>query len=631
VISPETISLVRERTNIVAVITESVPSLKRRGRSWVGLCPFHKEKTPSFHVNPDRGFFHCFGCHESGSAIDFLMKHDGLTFPEAVRALADRCGIEVQEDQKRDTTEFDRAKKHKDDLLAVMNVAATFYERQLHEHADKAYAIEELAKRGLKPDQDVIQQFRIGYAPAAWDALALHFKAQGLSPALAEEVGLLVPRSTGGGHYDRFRHRLMFAVNDPQGRVVAFSGRALREIKKEPDKDPPPKYVNSPESPIYTKGNLLFGLFQARHAIRRDDVAVLVEGNFDVVSLHARGLENVVAPLGTAFTEEQARLLRRYAGRVVVCFDGDAAGRKATRAAREPCRAAGLTARVASMPQGVDPDSLARDKGIDAVKDAIASARELLRFMIDDALDASFSAADVFERSARVKLVTKLLAEEEDPLVRAQLKPIVDELAGRLDLVRRADGARGNQSPEAFRMLQAVMERELRAAQKTPPKPLPTSQKAGEPGKWARREMVGALLDFPELLSDPAVASACGLLEGASARIVAALAEWTKTSPDGEKRLYTTEFLAQMPPAIHAFAAERLASPRLETKDEAKTVVLSNAEKLRSMMSKRETKELSEELRQAGDWEAELALAEEAARRLKSVRGLGPDKGSGQD
>jgi DNA primase len=626
-ISPETIALVRDRTNIVAVIQESVPSLKRRGRSWVGLCPFHKEKTPSFHVNPERGFFHCFGCHESGSAIDFLMKHDGLTFPEAVRALADRCGIEVVEDAKAagDRGEADRAKKHKDDLYAVTSVAAAFYERQLREHETRAFAIEELQKRGLEPESDVVQQFRIGYAPAAWDSLALHLKSQGLSPALAEEVGLLVPRSSGGGHYDRFRHRLMFSVIDTQGRVVAFSGRALREIKPEADKDPPPKYVNSPESPIYTKGHLLFGLFQARHAIRREDVAVLVEGNFDVVSLQARGLENVVAPLGTAFTDDQARLLRRYASRVVVCFDGDSAGRKATRASREPCRAAGLSSRVATMPQGTDPDALAREKGIDAVKDAVAQARELLRFMIDDALDQSFSAADAFERSARVKLVARLLAEEEDPLVRSLLKTHADEVAGRLDLVRREDSARGDHSPESFRMLQALMEKELRNAQKTAPKPPPAAQRPKKPGALARAEIVGALLDFPDLLFDPEVGRACALLEGDSARVVAQLGASTKTSPDGEKTLYTTEFLAQMPPAIHAFAAKRLASPRLDNKDEAKSVVLSNAEKLRSMMSKRETKELSQELRHASDWETEVALAEEAARRLKSARGLGKD------
>ena len=634
-IAPDTIALVRERTNIVTVIQESVPSLKRRGRSWVGLCPFHKEKTPSFHVNPDRGFFHCFGCHESGSAIDFLMKHDGLTFPEAVRTLAERCGIEVQEDQKRDTTEVDRQKKHREDLYAVMNVAATFYEQKLHDHEDRQYAQGELAKRGLEPGHEVIQQFRIGYAPAAWDALALHLKAQGLSPSLAEQVGLLVPRAGSSGHYDRFRHRLMFAVSDTQGRVVAFSGRALQEIKGAESalKDPPPKYVNSPESPIYTKGNLLFGLFQARHTIRHDEVAIVVEGNFDVVSLHARGLSNVVAPLGTAFTDEQAKLLRRYTNRVVLCFDGDAAGRKATRASREPCRVAGLSARVAAMPPGGDPDSVARDKGIEAVKDAIAQAHELLRFLIDDALDPSFSAADAFERSARVRAVAKLLGEEEDPLVRSLLKTHADEVAGRLDLLRRDDHARGNHSPEAFRMLSSLMEQELRKAQQTQPQKAPKHrERPQEPGRMARREIVGALIEHPELLGDPDVERVCDLLENESARIVAALATWMKTSPNGEKTLYTTEFLAQMPPAIHAFAAQRLASPRLESKDEAKQVVLSNAEKLRSMMLQRETKELSQELRQpsAGerDFETELALVDEAARRQKHARGL---DGQGQD
>ncbi len=620
-IAPETIALVRERTNIVTVLQESIPSLKRRGKSWVGLCPFHKEKTPSFHVNPDRGFFHCFGCHESGSAIDFLMKHDGLTFPEAVRVLADRCGIEVTEDRGRDTSEADRKKKHKDDLYSVMSVAAAFYEAQLREHPQKAFAIEELEKRALLGQDETLQAFRIGYAPASWDALANYLKTQGLSPALAEEVGLLVPRQGGSGHYDRFRHRLMFAVMDTQGRVVAFSGRALRPVDTK-EQEPPAKYINSPESPIYTKGNLLFGLFQARHAVRQSDQAVLVEGNFDVVSLHARGLTNVVAPLGTAFTDEQAKLLRRYTSHVILCFDGDAAGRKATRAAKEPCRVAGVTARVASMPDGVDPDALARDKGIDAVKDALGRSREILRFLIDDALDQSFSAADAFERSARVRVVAKLLGEEEDPLVRSLLKTHADEVAGRLDLVRREDSARGNHSPEAFRMLSALMEQELRKAQATQSKPLKVRDKLHEPGRAARREIVGALIEHPELLSDPEVEQVSSVLENESARIVAALATWTKTSPDGQKTLYTTEFLAQMPPAIHAFAAQRLASPRLESKDEAKQVVLSNAEKLRSMMLQRETKELSYELRQASDWEVELALAEEAARRQKSARGL---------
>ncbi len=645
-IPPETIALIRERTNIVAVIQESVPSLKKRGRSWVGLCPFHKEKTPSFHVNPDRGFFHCFGCKEGGSAIDFLMKHDGLTFPEAVRDLAERCGIEVREED-RPAPEADRQRKHKDDLYGVLQVAATFYEQMLREHPDRAYAVEELEKRGVAGADaaDTLQAFRMGYAPGAWDALAQHLRGQGISPALAEQVGLLVPRQQGSGHYDRFRHRLMFAVVDPQGRVVAFSGRALRDLPAEPGaapRDPPPKYINSPESPIYTKGNLLFGLFQARHAIRHEDLAVLVEGNFDVVSLHARGMTNVVAPLGTAFTDEQAKLLRRYAGNVVLCFDGDAAGRKATALARGPLRAAGLGARVAALPAGSDPDDLARTRGIDAVKDAVAQARGLLEFLLEDLLDANFNNADAYEKSARVQHVGRVLAEEDDPLVRSTLKLYVDQLAGRLDLVTRDQGGRGERSPETFRALEGAVKRALAQAQardaqraqqpsgQRPMAPQHARVSSRNPGGAARGAIVGALIEYPELLTDPGVEVACQLLEGDSARTVAALAACTKSSPEGEKTLDSAEFLAQMPPAIHAFAAQRLAAPRLESVDEAREVVLSNADKLKSMMVERQASELSREQRQAADWEAEIELAREAELQAKGARGLGRnDKGGG--
>ena len=349
-IAPETIALVRERTDIVAVIRESVPSLKKRGRSFVGLCPFHQEKTPSFHVNADKGFFHCFGCKESGSAIDFLMKEQGLTFPEAVRSLAERAGIEIEED-RRERTEVDIQKKRKEELYSVTQLAAVFFEKMLREHPQRKYALDELARRGVAPSEyvdrgeqesfheteegttfqgidDALQAFRIGYAPAQWDGLAQFLRAQGVSPQAAETVGLLAPRSSSPGHYDRFRHRLMFAVLDTHGRVIAFSGRALEAIpssstrgddvtnprKNQGDGEQKvAKYINSPESPIYTKGDHLFGLFQARHAIREDDVAILVEGNFDVFTLHARGMKNVVAPLGTAFPIEQAKLLKRFA------------------------------------------------------------------------------------------------------------------------------------------------------------------------------------------------------------------------------------------------------------------------------------------------------------------------------
>lgn len=628
-ISPETIALVRERTNVVTVIQESVPSLKRRGRSWVGLCPFHKEKTPSFHVNPDRGFFHCFGCHESGSAIDFLMKHDGLTFPEAVRALADRCGIAVEEDLKRDTTDVDRKKKHRDDLYAVLSIAATFYEQKLRDHPERSYALEELEKRGLEPTADVLQQFRIGYAPGSWDALALHLKAQGMSPALAEEVGLLVPRSGGGasGHYDRFRHRLMFAVSDTQGRVVAFSGRALRELPNTDGKqlDPPPKYVNSPESPVYTKGNLLFGLFQARHAIRQDDVAVIVEGNFDVVSLHARGLSNVVAPLGTAFTDEQAKLLRRYTGRVVLCFDGDAAGRKATRASREPCRTAGVSVRVAQMPQGSDPDALARDKGIDAVKDAIGQARGLVEFLIDDLLDESFNAADGSEKASRVQSVAKLLADEDDPLHRATLKQRVDLLSGRLDLVKREESARGNHSPDAFRALESAVNRIAKAPRTAPHKlkpgevnaPPDRARYSQSHGKAAMFQIVGAIIEFPKLVEDPALASATAMLTDAAATTVALL----RTFAAGDK-LYATEFLSRLEEPIRGFAAKHLAAPKYETEAEAKAEVEIAMQRLHLIQDGRETEDVSHEQRGEVAWDEAQRLAGDLAQKLKERRGL---------
>ena len=643
-IPPETIALIRERTNVVALIQEAVPTLKKRGRSWVGLCPFHKEKSPSFHVNADRGFFHCFGCGEGGSAIDFLMKHDGLTFPEAVRDLAERCGIAIEE-ETRPSTEVDRQKRAREDLYAAMSVAAGFYEKMLREHPDRGDALDELEKRGLLPVwakdgggepgavEDALQAFRIGYAPADWDSLARYLKDQGISPTTAEQVGLLAPRQGGSGHYDRFRHRLMFAVVDVQGRVVAFSGRALRERPDaKPGGDPPPKYINSPESPIYTKGALLFGLFQARHSIRQEELAILVEGNFDVVSLHARRIGNVVAPLGTAFTLEQAKLLKRYTGDVVLCFDGDAAGRKATRASKEPCRGAGLTARVAILPQGVDPDELSRTKGAEGVKDVVERAQGMFEFLIEDALNESFVAADAYERAARVQQISRLLSEEDDPLVRSMMKTHVDRVAGRLDLINRADSGRGVHSPEIFRALGDKVNRDLMAARArdsqrehargaqgvTGTDPRRARVSGAEPGKAARGEIVGAFIDFPQLLEEPEMTSCLDFLEGDASLTVAALRACTKTTPSGEKTLDSTAFLAQMPPAIQSFAARRLAAPRFETVEEAREAVLSNAEQLKRMMADRDTDELVKVQLKATDWETQMDLAREADERVRS-------------
>jgi DNA primase len=632
VIAAETITLVRERTDILAVVQEAVPSLKRRGRSFVGLCPFHREKTPSFHVNPDRGFFHCFGCQEAGTAIDFLMKHDGYTFPEAVRALAERAGIAVEETREGPASDADRQKKAREELYAVNALAATYFEDQLRRHEHREYAIEELGKRGIEIGKDkrvdeVLTAFRIGYAPSGWDGLATFFRQQGISPSAAETVGLLVPRSSGSGFYDRFRHRLMFAVVDAQGRVVAFSGRTLRDLPGTPPSETP-KYVNSPESPIYTKGQMLFGIHQARHSIRKQEVAVLVEGNFDVVSLHARGIDNVVAPLGTAFTTEQAKLIKRFAANVVFLFDGDAAGKKAVRGSREAVRGAGLSARVASLPEGSDPDDLARKRGGQAVADLVASARGLAEAMIEMELDGTFVQADVFERVERIERIRKLIGDEEDPIMRMELFAYADQaVSARLDLHGMRVGRDDVHESGPFAALQKSLRRDEAAARARGETPKAQSPKEARippktPGSAERKEIVGALIDWPSLLDDAEVADALSVIEGPSVILVASLRRaWNSA----DKKLDVDAFLREIPPAWRPFASERLARASTETEGQAKGYLLENANKLKRLLLSQEVAQITRETYRAqGDWDAERELLREAADRLRAKHGLKP-------
>src|SRR6187402_65248 len=296
-IGQETIDRVGRETKVVELIGETV-RLQRRGRSFTGLCPFHKEKTPSFHVNAERGFYHCFGCHASGDAIKFVQETEGLDFVEAVRSLAERVGIDVVENESdAERQQQAELRRKQQELYDLGDRAAEYFERMLREHPLAEHARAELARRGLTAEAptdavaDALQAFRLGYAPYGWDGLVRFLKESGLSARAAETVGLLAPRKTGSGHYDRFRHRLMFAVIDVQGRVIAFSGRyldeppaeRLRPLGFEPSAsgEPPAKYMNSPESPAYRKREAVFGLYQARQALRAADRAVIVEGNFD--------------------------------------------------------------------------------------------------------------------------------------------------------------------------------------------------------------------------------------------------------------------------------------------------------------------------------------------------------------
>lgn len=639
-IHADTIARVKERTDLVSLVGETV-RLTRRGRSFVGLCPFHKEKSPSFHVNPERGIFHCFGCKESGTAIDFIMKVEGMNFAEAVRALAERSGVEIVETAtEAERREANAARRARDDLYAVSHLAATFFEQSMRgpsAHPLAHHALAELARRGLDtgeatgPMADALQAFRVGYAPPGWDGLVNFLKRQGVSPVVAEKVGLLVARGSGTGFYDRFRHRLMFAVTDVQGRVIAFSGRSLpeptpdelRRLSLQPSTsgESPAKYMNSPESPIYTKGEHLFGLHQARHAIRQEGQAILVEGNFDVLSLHARGVCNVIAPLGTAFTTNQARLLKRFAPKVVFLFDGDAAGRKATFAGRVPCNEGELDALAATLPAKIDPDDFVRTKGPDALKNLVKASKDLYQHLIDDDIDR-FNDATPDGTNALVGRVATLIAELKDPLKRGILKSHAMRRIHSKLIVHGVALADPQQ-----------LERRLGAPARYDIPPQPEAQslaESTEPHYRARsrpqvREMqghiLGALLDHPVLLDDPEVMEALDVLDGDLALAAGAVRQCLTA----ETQLIPDEFLAHIPASIQAFAAGRLASPVFETVDDAREELLKNARKLRRRSLARENAATVDELQRVapqGDVALEDVLMLESVKRARAKLGL---------
>ncbi len=371
-IPDEVIAEIRDRIDIVAVIGEHV-QLRKAGVNHKGLCPFHHEKTPSFHVNPVRRSYTCFGCSRRGDVFSFLKEMQGKTFVEVVHDLAARAGVTVPERQQNPEEMARRSERGR--LQDLNAVAATFFRQQLL-GADGRGGRTYLASRGI--GDVVAESFRLGLAPDAWDGLARHFEAGNHPLPLAVQLGLIAPRQKAAGFYDKFRNRLICPVILPAGEVVGFSGRALGN-------DPEaPKYTNSPESPVYKKSNLLFGIHAARSSWAKKGRAVLVEGNFDVIALHQAGFSETVAPLGTALTGEQVELLRRMAPTVIICLDGDSAGRAAALRAIPLLVHAGVETRVASLPDGQDPDSFVREKGPAVFEELLAHARPAIDHFLDE-------------------------------------------------------------------------------------------------------------------------------------------------------------------------------------------------------------------------------------------------------
>lgn len=363
------------RADLVQVINQRVP-LKKAGATYKACCPFHDEKSPSFNVNPSKQFYHCFGCGASGDAIKFLMEYDGLSFVEAVEALAAQYGMEVpREKLSPKQQEQQQIKQQKQrDLYDVMHLAAKFYRHQLRDHPASEEAKQYLKNRGLSAE--IAKTYVIGFAPPGWDSLMNGLQADAKLKQQLIEVGMLVEKE-GGKLYDRFRHRIMFPIRDGRGRVVAFGGRVLG--------DEQPKYLNSPETPIFHKSYALYGLYEMRQTREKFDHILVVEGYMDVVALAQFGLRNAVATLGTATTVDHLAMLFRQVNEVVFCFDGDQAGLKAAWKAMElslPLMENERSVKFLFLPEGEDPDSMVRKEGLQAFQTRIRNALSLSEFLL---------------------------------------------------------------------------------------------------------------------------------------------------------------------------------------------------------------------------------------------------------
>jgi len=420
------------RIDIVEIIDTRI-SLKKTGREYQACCPFHNEKTPSFTVSPNKQFYHCFGCGAHGSAIGFLMEYENLEFPEAIEELARSLGLEVPREAGSDF----RPDPRKEDHYSMLQRVDQFYRAQLREHAQAAKAVDYLKQRGLSGE--IAATFGLGYAPPGWDSLLRHLGSDTETQNAAVELGLLV-RKDDGRLYDRFRDRVMFPICDRRGRTIGFGGRVFGDEK--------PKYMNSPESPVFHKGQELYGLFEARKASQKLERLLVVEGYMDVLALAQFGFSNAVATLGTATTPEHLERLYRTVPEVVFCFDGDNAGRRAAWRALEnalPVLRDGREARFLFLPEGEDPDSLVRDIGSEAFQKETVDSVPLSRFFYES-LSQQVDTDSVDGRARLVELARPLLQKLPDSVFRDLMLEQLSQHSG-LNLAQLHNRVFGNPAP----------------------------------------------------------------------------------------------------------------------------------------------------------------------------------------
>ena len=440
-IPTEFVEQVRASTDIVSVVSHYVP-LKATGKSFKGLCPFHKEKTPSFHVNPERQIFHCFGCDVGGDAFKFLMLYDKLSFTEAVRELAAKAGLQVPARSRAGRGEAETRSQ----LIRLNEEAARFFQHRLTSQPEGRSALDYLKTRGFS--EETVQTHGFGLAPDKWSALLEHLTRRGAVPEVIAKAGLAVPRKSGQGFYDRFRNRVMIPIRNESAKVVAFGGRILGEGE--------PKYLNSPDSAVYNKSAVLYGFDRAKEAIRKEGVVILMEGYMDCIQAYQAGVDHCVACCGTSLTESQVRLIRRYTDRVILNFDSDEAGQRAARRSIDLLLEEGFEARVLELPESLDPDSFLRSHGREAYLERVSKASPFVDFLIRTAAErydvgaprgkAAFVneilpvLAKVPSRVERVAYVARLAerAGISDDAVLDELRSQVSARAARFELPERA-------------------------------------------------------------------------------------------------------------------------------------------------------------------------------------------------
>jgi len=357
-----------DRVDIAEVISEYI-QLKKAGRNFKACCPFHNEKTPSFVVSPDKQIFHCFGCDAGGNVIGFVMKYENIDFPEAVRMLADRAGVEIPEDRRRGDGGMDDLVQR---IYEANNIAAGFYQANLRS-ASAARAMKYLQGRGIKPE--TLSKFRIGCAPDEWEGFIRYYRGKKLDPGILTKAGLTLKSDRGKGDYDRFRNRIIYPIFNSRDKIVAFGARAMG--------DATPKYLNSPETVVYNKSNILYGLNFARQEIRKKGYVLIVEGYMDVIMPYQHGICNIVATSGTALTPRQVSLLKKHTDTAVMVFDSDQAGESASLRGLDILIVNGMKVRVATLPAGEDPDSFVRKHGSSGFLKAIDASKDLFDYKLD--------------------------------------------------------------------------------------------------------------------------------------------------------------------------------------------------------------------------------------------------------